>query len=122
MYFEILQNFKKKPVASDQLPLSNFIIHENRNEIEKRIKDHFSDLSGKNLRFLIEYLIEEKVLLLNYGDKTKIYNSISLLFGGKNIGAYTTIFDAKVFTSSDQNYLNNKSLFKKTFKDTVVRS
>jgi hypothetical protein len=117
--FEHDLNVKNKPAESDHQPISNFIKHKNNIEIEKIIKIHFSELSGKNLRYLIEYLKEENVLFLNYGDKMKIYNSISTLFGGKNIGAYTTIFDAKVFSNSDQNYINSKSLFKKVFEDIL---
>lgn len=96
-----------------------FIIHDNKFEIERIVKTHFSDLRGVSLRYLIEFFIEEGVLILKHGDATKLYHSFEKLFDGKNIGAYTSIFDKKVFISTDKNYTNAKKSFKKIFENII---
>lgn len=116
---EIKNDFKLESIKNVNIPFITFIRHENKIEIERIIKLHYSDLRGVSLRYLIEFLKEEGVLFLNHGDAMKLYKSIKILFGEKNVGAYTSIFDNKVFSNSDQKYLNSKLSFKKTFKDIL---
>lgn len=113
---EIKNDFKLESIKNVNIPFITFIRHENKIEIERIIKVHYSDLRGVSLRYLIEFLKGEGVLFLNHGDAMKLYKSIKILFGEKNIGAYTSIFDNKVFSITDQKYLNSKSSFIKTFK------
>lgn len=99
-------------------PFSDFIIHENKIEIEQIIKTHYSNLKGVSLRYLIEFLREEGLLLVNHGDATKLHNSIKILFEGKDIGAYQSVFDKKVFsTIKNSDYINSKISFTKIFRD-----
>lgn len=112
-------NFKLGNSKNSPIPFIDFIRHENKIEIERIIKTHYSDLKGVSLRYLIEFLKEEGVLVLNHGDATKFYNSIKILFEGKNIGAYTSIFDSKVFSSTDKKYTTAKISFAKMFKDIL---
>lgn len=116
---EIKNDFKLEIIKSVNIPFISFIRHENKIEIERIIKVHYSDLRGVSLRYLIEFLKEEGVLFLNHGDAMKLYKSVKILFGEKNIGAYTSIFDNKVFSSTDKKYLNSKLSFIKTFKDIL---
>jgi hypothetical protein len=116
---EIKNDFKLESIKNAKIPFITFIRHENKIEIERIIKVYYSDLRGVSLRYLIEFLKEEGVLFLNHGDAMKLYKSIKTLFGEKNIGAYTSIFDNKVFSSTDQKYLNSKLSFIKTFKDIL---
>ncbi len=116
---EIKNDFKLESIKNVNIPFITFIRHENKIAIERIIKVHYSDLRGVSLRYLIEFLKEEGVLFLNHGDAMKLYKSIKILFGEKNIGAYTSIFDNKVFSITDQKYLNSKSSFIKTFKDIL---
>lgn len=116
---EIKNDFKLESIKNVNIPFITFIRHENKIEIERIIKVHYSDLRGVSLRYLIEFLKEEGVIFLNHGDAMKLYKSIKILFGEKNIGAYTSIFDNKVFSNSDQKYLKSKLSFKKTFKDIL---
>ena len=112
------ENNDKLSNSKNNIPLFiNFIRHKNKIEIEQIIKTHYSDLRGVSLRYLIEFLKEEGVLVLNHGDATKFYNSIKMLFEGKNIGAYPSIFDKKVFSSNDTKYITTKMSFAKMFKD-----
>lgn len=100
-------------------PFIDFIKHDNKVEIEKIIKTHYSDFRGVSLRYLIEFLKEEGLLIINYGDAMKLHTSFTELFDGKNIGAYSTIFDNKVFSSKDVKYINAKATFAKTFKNVL---
>lgn len=115
----IKNNFKLGHSKNENIPFIDFIRHENKIEIERIIKAHYSDLRGVKLRYLIEFLKEEGLLLLNHGDATKLHNSIKILFEGKNIGAYTSVFDNKVFSTTDQKYINSKISFAKIFKDIL---
>lgn len=116
---DIKNNFKLGHSKNENIPFINFIRHENKVEIERIIKAHYSDLRGVKLRYLIEFLKEEGLLLLNHGDATKLLNSIKILFEGKNVGAYTSVFDNKVFSTTDQKYINSKISFAKIFKDIL---
>jgi hypothetical protein len=112
-------DFKPINPQNNPTPFIDLIRHKNKLEIERIIKTHYSDLRGVSLRYLIEFLKEEGVLLLNHGDVTKLYRSLQILFAGKNIGASTSIFDAKVFSSTDVRYIDSKILFTKNFKDVL---
>lgn len=98
------------------IPFRNFIRHHNKVEIENIIKEHFSDLRGVSLRYLIEFLIKKGVLIIKHGDATKIYHSIKELFDNKDIGAYTSIFDNKVFSVDDKNFEKAEISFEKMLK------
>ncbi|OAB28779.1 hypothetical protein SAMN05444395_102523 [Flavobacterium fryxellicola] len=100
---------------NDVIPFLNFIRHENKTEIERIIKLHYSDLRGVSLRYLIEFLIDQQILLINYGDKTKIYESIKILFDNKDIGTPSSVFDLKIDREKDHKYLNAKNNFLNKF-------
>nr|WP_315161122.1 hypothetical protein [uncultured Flavobacterium sp.] len=97
-------------------PFINFLRHENKIEIEQIIKTHYSDLKGVSLRYLIEFLIDKQILLLNYGDKTKIHKSLKTLFNDKDIGTTSSIFDLKIDREKDHKYLNAKNNFLNKFE------
>ena len=101
------------------IPFRDFIRHDNKIEIEKIIKEHFSDLRGVSLRYLIEFLEEKEIILILYGDKTKIHRSIKLLFGNKDIGNLTSIFDLKICKSADTKYKKAKEHFIEIFKNVI---
>lgn len=100
-------------------PFVDYIRHGNKIEIEQRIKLHYSNLRGVSLRYLIEFLKEEGVLILNHGDVAKFYCSIKTLFEGKDIAKPTSIFDKKVFSPDDPKYIATKISFAKMFKDIL---
>jgi hypothetical protein len=100
-------------------PFQKFIMHNKNIEIEKIVKQHFSDFKGVKLRYLVEYFIEKKVLILNSGDKTILYKSFKLLFNNKNIGHRNSIFGDKVFNNQDINYIKTKLVFDKLFDDVL---
>lgn len=110
---ELFNQFKKKKEIQIT-PFRGFLKHDNKVEIEKIIKLHYPDLRGKPLRYLLEFLKEKNILILNYGDATKIFRSIKILFNTNDIGAYNSIFGAKVFNKSDVNYENAKLNFEQT--------
>lgn len=117
---EIKNDFKLEQIKSVNTPFIDFIRHENKNEIERIIKAHYSDLRGISLRYLIEFLIEKKILLINYGDKTKIHKSLKILFNNNNnIGSVSSIFDLKIDREKDCKYLNAKDNFLNTFKKLI---
>ena len=111
---QIEKNIKQKVAIK---PFREFIKHKKNIEIEKLVKQHFSDYRGVPLRYLIEYFIEKEVLNLNHGDKTKIYESITELFENKDIGVYNSVFDIKYFTLKDKNYIKTKIVFEKFFEN-----
>jgi ribosome biogenesis protein Nip4 len=96
-----------------------FVLHEKNDEIEKIVKQHLSDLKGISLRYLIEYFVEKKLLIINTGDRTKLHKSFEALFEGKNIGKYNSVFDIKYFTRKDPNYIKSKIAFEKLFEKTI---
>lgn len=108
-----------KPEQNRVKEFRDFIIHDKKAEIENIVKTHFSDLKGVGLRYLIEFLKEEGLIILNYGDAAKLYQSLKSLFEGKNIGAYTSIFDKKVFISNDEKYKSAKASFAKMFSNIL---
>jgi hypothetical protein len=103
-------NFKLGNSKNSPIPFIDFIRHENKIEIERIIKTHYSDLRGVSLRYLIEFLIDKQILLINYGDKTKIHKSLKILFN-KDIGTSSSIFDLKIDREKDHKYLNAKNNF-----------
>ena len=114
---QIKNSFIPKTSINETLLFRDFIIHEKKIEIEQIIKIHCSNLRGVSLRYLIEFLKEERLLMLNYGDATKLHSTLKKLFDGKNIGAYTTIFDQKIFDSTDIKYKNAKLTFAKILQN-----
>lgn len=96
------------------IPFRDFIRHENKVEIEKTIQLYYSDLKGVSLRYLLEFLLEKNILILNFGDKTKILSSIKSLFKNDDIGVYNSIFGKQVFDKNDLNFKNAKLNFEKT--------
>lgn len=99
-------------------PLRDFIKHDNKIEIEKVIKEHFSDYRGVSLRYLIQYLQDTGLIILNYGDKTKIYNSFKELFN-TDIGVPNSIFNIPNFSNLDKNYKQSKDSFEMIFKKVI---
>lgn len=103
---------KKKDI--EVIPFRNFLRHHDKDEIEKTIQLHYSDLKGVSLRYLLEFLKEKNILILNYGDNTKILSSIKILFNNDDIGVYNSIFGKKVFDKNDLNFKKAKLNFEKT--------
>lgn len=81
----------------------------------KIVKEHFSDFRGISLRYLIEYFISKKILVLNTGDKKAIYRSFEILFDSKNIAHYNSIFAKDIFNKDDINYKNLELIFNRVF-------
>jgi hypothetical protein len=100
----------------ETIPFKDFIRRGNKDKIEQIIKVNFSNLRGISLRYLIQYLEDEGVLILNYGDNQKLYDSIKELFGGKDIAKYNSVFSIPNFTSNDMKYKKNKIAFEKAFE------
>ncbi len=97
-------------------PFRDYIIHDKKVEIEKIVKEHFSDLKGINLRYLIEYFVEKEVLIYSV-NKTELRKSFIILFENEDVGKYNSIFDIKYFTLNDENYKKNKIVFEKVFEN-----
>lgn len=96
-------------------PLSEFIIHQCKEEIEKVIKQQFSHLRGITLRYLIDFLKEEGILLIPNGKNLKLLNGFKELFEGKDVGKYQSVFQSD-YTKNDKKYLDAKVIFEKFFK------
>ncbi len=111
--------FNEQPKISAK-ELKSFLIHEKKEEIEKIVKEHFSDLRGKGLRFLIEYFVEKKILTLE--DKKGLRESFIQLFDGADVAHFNSIFGAKVFSSGDQFYKNKKEVFDEIFNTVFQQS
>lgn len=116
-----LQNQLKNSLVSkitqtETIPFRDFIRRGNKDEFEKIIKTHFSDLKGISLRYLIQYLEDEGVLILKHGDYQKLFDSIKELFEGKDIAKYNSIFSIPNFSSNDKKYQKNKIAFEKVFE------
>lgn len=118
-YLNVLEPINTKPSENKEdntiKPFRDFIKHEKNVEIEKLVKQHFSDYRGVTLRYLLEYFIEKKVLVINTGDQKKLHESITNLFEGKNIAHPNSIFPKKVFNSFDPNYKDSKKVFDEVF-------
>ena len=95
--------------------LSAFIIHDKKVEIVQIIKEHLSDYRGISLRYLIEYLHDKKVLVLNTGDKKAIYRSFKSLFDNKDIAHYNSVFAKDIFNKNDNNYKKSVVVFNNLF-------
>jgi hypothetical protein len=114
--------YKNKKVEKESKPKTvkpfrDFIKHPAKIEIEKLVKEHFSDLKGVTLRYLIEYFIKEKILTLD--DIQSLYDSIIDLFDGKNIAHKNSIFGKSVFNNRDQKYLNKIVVFNNIFQNVL---
>jgi len=116
---QLKNSFVSKIPEIEAIPFRDFIRRGNKDEIEKIIKNNFSDLKGVSLRYLIQYLEDEGVLILNHGDNQKLYDSIKELFGGKDIAKYNSIFSIPNFTSNDMKYKKNKIAFEKAFEELL---
>ena len=110
---------KTNPKINTNREFKDFIIHDNKEEIERIVKTHFSNLRGVSLRYLIEFLKEKGILILKHGDATNLYKTLIKLFEGNDIGAYTSIFDKKVFDKDDENYKSAKITFEKIFEKII---
>ena len=98
-------------------PLRDFIVHDNKIEIENIVKKHLSHLRGVSLRYLIEYFVEQKILSLPNGMKTELYTSFKILFDGKDIADRNSIFGSKVFKgNADPDYIKMKKIFDNLFQ------
>jgi hypothetical protein len=98
------------------MPFKDFIRRGNKDKIVQIIETNFSDLRGISLRYLIQYLEDQGVLILNHGDYQKLYDSIKELFGGKDIAKYNSVFSIANFTSNDTKYKIKKIAFEKAFE------
>jgi hypothetical protein len=112
-------DFKPSNPQNNPTPFIDLIRHTNKLEIELIIKTHYSDLRGVSLRYLIEFLIDKQILLINHGDKTKIYKSLKTLFNNEDIGSPSSIFDLKIDREKDHKYLNAKNNFLNKFEKII---
>lgn len=110
-------NYKKNKETKITKLLRDFIVHDNKIEIENIVKKHFSHLRGVSLRYLIEYFIEQKILSLPNGTKTELCTSFKILFDGKDIADRNSIFGSKVFKGTgDPDYKEMKKVFDNLFQ------
>ncbi len=109
-----------KTIVNDKTnkkPFRDFIIHDNKVEIENIIKKHYSHLKGVGLRRMIEYLKEQNILALPKKEQSAFYNSIIELFGHDRICSKPAIFAIKVFNGRrDADYIELKRLLNQSFK------
>lgn len=106
-----IQEVKETPVFkkfSFSIPpkeksFSDFISHEKNTEIETAILKKYPTIKGKKLRYIIEFLIEKKLLTITYGTQTELYEALKRTFNC-NIGTYPSIFGYKVNESKDSDY------------------
>jgi hypothetical protein len=113
------QNLQNKIVAekkADKL-FHQFIIHDKNLEIEKLVKNHFSNLYGKQLRFLIEYFKSKNLLII--GNISEFHRSIKTLFDDKDISHKNSIFGSKVFSINDPLYYKSVEIFDNIFKEVL---
>jgi hypothetical protein len=115
----IKKEIKQEAPKNDIKPFLNFITHDNNTEIERIIKLHYSDLRGVSLRYLIEFLKGEGLILIGYGDNTKLRNSFIQLFNNNDVGKYQSIFGSTVFKTNDPKYIDFKISFQKKFKEFI---
>ena len=81
----------------------DFISHEKNKEIETAIFKKYPTIKGKKLRYIIEFLIEKKLLTITYGTQTQLYDALKKTFNC-NIGTYPSIFGYKVNENKDSDY------------------
>lgn len=81
----------------------DFISHEKNTEIETAILKKYPTIKGKKLRYIIEFLIEKKLLTITYGTQTELYDALKRTFNC-NIGTYPSIFGYKVNENKDSDY------------------
>jgi len=106
-----IQEVKETPVFkrfSFNIPpkeksFSDFISHEKNKEIEIAILKRYPTIKGKKLRYIIEFLIEKKLLTITYGTQTELYDALIRTFNC-NIGTYPSIFGYKVNENKDSDY------------------
>lgn len=103
-------NSKNIPIKK----LDDFILHDQREQIVQIIEKDFLHLKGKSLRYLIEFLKEKDLLIVN-PVQTELFKSLQRFFGDNYIGKYQSIFDSKVFFEKDIKYQNAKSIFETKF-------
>lgn len=107
-----IQEVKKTPVFkkfSFNIPppkeksFSDFISHEKNKEIESVILKKHPSIKGKKLRYIIEFLIEKKLLTMTYGTQTQLYDALKRTFNC-DIGTYPSIFGYKINDYKDSDY------------------
>ena len=55
------------------------------------------------MRYIIEFLIEKKLLTITYGTQTELYDALKRTFN-YNIGTYPSIFGYKINENKDSDY------------------
>lgn len=97
--------FKKFSVSIPQKEkhFRDFISHEKNTEIETAILKKYPTIKGKKLRYIIEFLIEKKLLIITYGTQTELYDALKRTFNC-NIGTYPSIFGYKINENKDSDY------------------
>lgn len=113
---------KKIKNAPSVTPLKELICHPKNEEIANIIVKSFSDYSGIQLRFLIEYFIEKGVISIAQGSKAKFYNSYKELSTNENFARYSTVFENRKFHINSENYKQAKSIFDNFFKDLLKKT
>jgi hypothetical protein len=107
------EDFKKEIKAHK--PLRDFLKHDNKIEIENLVEMHFANYRGVSLRYLIQFFEDKGWLIINYGDKAKLYRSFKELLGEK-IGESNSIFNIPNFSNNDYRYRLKVPSFEIIFK------
>jgi hypothetical protein len=116
-----LRDLKKvdKKSTEEVKPFRDFIRHKKKEEIEKLVKEHFSDYRGVALRYLVEFLKDRFSLIINNHEKSKFHKSLKTLFDNKEIGTYNGIFSFQFDKIKDVKYDNFEKSFEKFFKENL---
>ncbi|WP_372800900.1 hypothetical protein [Lutibacter sp.] len=95
-----------------QKTLSDFILHEKSKEIEKIIFDNFKNKKGRTYRCIYEYMSRQNLMILEYGEKGKLYNAFQNLFE-HNIGTYQSMWYGEINKEKNNTYKAIRNILKK---------
>ena len=121
-----IQEVKKTTVFKRfiiNLPLTekyfrDFISHERNSEIESIILKEYPIIKGKRLRYIIEFLVEKRMLILVYGTQKELYKTLQKTFNN-DIGKYSSIFGYKVYDTKNSDYSIVKNELEILLKDFI---
>lgn len=77
-----------------------FLSHENKDILAKKIKNKFTIEKGKGIRLLIETLKNKNILSIEYRENMIFYEALSNYFN-RYIGSYQSIFDYRYSKKDD---------------------
>jgi len=78
-----------------------FLLHSEKISLAEKIKDEFRTCKGKNIRLMLESLIEESLLTIESRQRKAMYKSMVQFFDWE-IGSYQSIFDYKINIVADK--------------------